>query len=84
MRSWSGWRNWRGCVAGILVVWCVQCELSAQIGIRWGHFYAYSLVAALPTERDADDGVVRISLVHYNTVAEVARIVAVLAEVLEL
>ena len=31
---------------------------------------------------DIDDGVVRISLVHYNTVAEVQRIIAILEEVL--
>ena len=40
-----------------------------RIGIRWGHFYAPRLVERLGlTERD---GVVRVSLVHYNTVEEV-------------
>jgi len=44
----------------------------AGIGIRWGHFYAPRLVDALGlTDRD---GVVRVSLVHYNTEAEVRRL----------
>jgi len=45
----------------------------AGIGIRHGHFYAPRLVEALGLERAA--GVVRISLAHYNTPAEVARLV---------
>lgn len=53
------------------------------MGIRWGHFYAYSLVANLqPKLGDVEDGVVRISLVHYHTVAEVNTLVAVLKEAL--
>lgn len=49
---------------------------AAGIGFRWGHFYAPRLVEALGlTERD---GVVRVSLVHYNTEAEVRRLLAVL------
>jgi selenocysteine lyase/cysteine desulfurase len=55
---------------------------AAQIGIRYGHFYAYSLVDNLRPKLDVDDGVVRISLVHYNTVEEVEKIVDVLKEVL--
>jgi len=51
-----------------------------QIGIRWGHFYAYTLVDEL--KLDVDDGVVRISLVHYNTVQEVKRIIQTLRQVL--
>ncbi|KAG1725875.1 pyridoxal phosphate-dependent transferase [Suillus paluster] len=52
------------------------------IGIRYGHFYAYSLINDLRPELDVNDGVVRISLVHYNTVEEVEKIVDVLREVL--
>lgn len=49
---------------------------AAGIGIRWGHFYAPRLVEALGlTERD---GVVRVSLVHYNTEDEVRRLTEVL------
>jgi len=53
-----------------------------QIGIRYGNFYAYSLIDNLRPKLDVDDGVVRISFVHYNTVAEVEKIVEVLREVL--
>ncbi|KAG2143141.1 pyridoxal phosphate-dependent transferase [Suillus cothurnatus] len=52
------------------------------IGIRYGHFYAYSLIDNLRPKLDVNDGVVRISLVHYNTVDEVRKIVDVLGEVL--
>ena len=46
------------------------------VGIRWGHFYAPRLVEALGlTERD---GVVRVSMVHYNTEDEVRRLTDVL------
>jgi len=54
-----------------------------QVGIRYGHFYAYTLVDELVPKLDIDDGVVRISLVHYNTVQEVNRIIEILKEILE-
>ncbi len=51
-----------------------------QIAVRFGHFYAYRLIRDLGLlERD---GVVRISLVHYNTRGEVARLVDALTEAL--
>ncbi len=56
--------------------------VGVQVGIRYGHFYAYTLVDGLQPKLDVDDGIVRISLVHYNTVEEVKRIVGVLDEVL--
>ncbi|KAF8997914.1 pyridoxal phosphate-dependent transferase [Cyathus striatus] len=52
------------------------------IGIRYGHFYAYTLVDELALKIDPDDGVVRISLVHYNTVEEVEKIIEILKEAL--
>ncbi|KAA1476925.1 PLP-dependent transferase [Dentipellis sp. KUC8613] len=52
------------------------------IGIRFGHFYAYTLVDNLSPKVDVNDGVVRISFVHYNTVEEVERIIEILKEVL--
>lgn len=52
------------------------------MGIRWGHFYAYTLVEQLEPKLDIDDGVVRISLVHYNTVEEVNTLIEVLKEAL--
>lgn len=50
------------------------------IGIRYGDFHARRLIAALGlTERQ---GVVRISMAHYNTVDEMARLLACLDRVL--
>jgi cysteine desulfurase family protein (TIGR01976 family) len=46
------------------------------IAIRHGHMYAYHLCEALG--RDPDDGVVRVSLVHYNTPEEIERLIEVL------
>jgi cysteine desulfurase family protein (TIGR01976 family) len=46
------------------------------IGIRHGHMYAYHLCEALGL--DPEDGVVRVSPVHYNTVDEVEKLIEVL------
>ncbi len=43
------------------------------IGIRYGHFYAHRLASAVGI--DPDDGVVRTSLVHYNTQEEIERLI---------
>jgi len=51
-----------------------------QIGIRFGDFYAVELIDKLGLR--AQHGVVRISLAHYNTVAEVKRLVEVLQSVI--
>ena len=48
----------------------------AQVGIRHGHFYAPRLVEALGLARD--EGVVRISLAHYNTRQEIERLLEAL------
>ena len=51
-----------------------------QLAVRFGHFYAYRLVRDLGLmERD---GVVRVSLAHYNSPDEVGRLVAALEELL--
>ena len=50
------------------------------IAIRHGHMYAYRLCERLGL--DPDDGVVRISLVHYNTPEEIDRLIEVLQEAL--
>ena len=44
------------------------------IAVRNGHFYARRCVEALGL-KDPDEGVVRVSLVHYNTAEEVDRLV---------
>ncbi len=45
------------------------------LAMRFGHFYSLRLVKTVLPERDPEDGVIRISLVHYNTVEEVERAV---------
>jgi cysteine desulfurase family protein (TIGR01976 family) len=45
------------------------------IGIRHGHMYAYHLCEAAGLE--PEDGVVRTSLVHYNTLEEIERLIEV-------
>jgi cysteine desulfurase family protein (TIGR01976 family) len=52
-----------------------------NIGIRWGDFYAKKLIETLKLE--AQDGVVRISMVHYNTLDEVDRLIEVLEPILK-
>ncbi|MBD3415119.1 MAG: cysteine desulfurase-like protein [Candidatus Aminicenantes bacterium] len=47
-----------------------------KIGIRYGHFYAKRLIDAL--DLDKKNGVVRVSMVHYNTLEEVDRLIQVL------
>jgi cysteine desulfurase family protein (TIGR01976 family) len=51
-----------------------------HIGIRWGDFYARRLIDELGLR--AQGGVVRVSMVHYNTLAEVDRLVDALGKVL--
>ncbi len=49
-----------------------------QIGIRFGDFYAKKLIHDLGL--DAHNGVVRVSLVHYNTLEEVDRLIQAFEE----
>ncbi|KAG5660848.1 hypothetical protein KAF25_002491 [Fusarium avenaceum] len=55
-------------------------EAVSNVGIRWGHFFSKRL--AEKTLGLSDDGVIRVSLVHYNTVEEVHEIIAALEKVL--
>lgn len=50
-----------------------------NIGIRFGDFYAKRLIEYLGLAKQA--GVVRVSMVHYNTMAEVDRLIQVLESV---
>ena len=54
--------------------------IAAGVSCGHGHFYAHRLVTALGL--DPDDGVVRLSMVHYNTADEVARALTVIDDVL--
>ena len=51
-----------------------------DVAIRYGHMYAWHLCAALGL--DLEDGVVRVSLVHYNTKAEIEHLLEVLDRIL--
>ena len=53
-----------------------------SLAARFGHFYAYRLIRGLDLlERD---GVVRVSLVHYNSPQEIARLIEALDDLLAL
>ena len=51
-----------------------------NIAIRWGHFYAHRFCTRFGLH--ANDGVVRASMVHYNSPAEVTRLIEALDAVL--
>ncbi len=57
-------------------------ELKSNFGCRWGDFYSKRLVDEVLGLGDSG-GVVRVSMVHYNTEEEIRRFVKVLSEVLE-
>ena len=56
-------------------------EARSNFGCRWGHFYSKRLVDDFLGLADKD-GVIRVSMVHYNTEEEVRRFVDVLDGVL--
>jgi cysteine desulfurase family protein (TIGR01976 family) len=53
---------------------------TAEIGIRFGDFHSKGLVETLGLA--ADSGVLRVSMVHYNTIEEVDRLITRLDQVL--
>ncbi|KAF2157155.1 PLP-dependent transferase [Myriangium duriaei CBS 260.36] len=60
----------------------VQERTGGRFGFRWGAFYSNRLVEDVLGMKDVDDGVVRVSLVHYNTLEEVGEFVDALDAVL--
>ncbi|MDX2455241.1 aminotransferase class V-fold PLP-dependent enzyme [Desulfosarcina sp.] len=52
----------------------VKRLVEKHIAVRNGHFYALRCIEALGIQ-DTDEGIIRISLVHYNTEEEVSRLV---------
>jgi cysteine desulfurase family protein (TIGR01976 family) len=63
---------------GVLPQRVTEACARADIGIRDGHMYAPRLMDRLGVARDT--GVVRVSLVHYNTMAEIHRFGNALAD----
>ena len=57
-------------------------ESRSNFGCRWGHFYSKRMVDDL-FGLEGQDGVVRVSMVHYNTEEEIEKFVKVLDEVLK-
>ncbi|KAK6387117.1 uncharacterized protein PV06_07695 [Exophiala oligosperma] len=57
-------------------------EARSDFGCRNGHFYSKRLCEKVLGIPDADDGVIRCSLLHYNTAEEVKGLVKVLDEVI--
>lgn len=57
-------------------------EARSNYGCRAGHFYSKRLIQEVLEIPDPDDGVVRCSLLHYNTVEEVEGLVKVLDEII--
>ena len=56
-----------------------------NFGIRYGHFYAHRLCSRLAkhgTLHEVEDGVVRVSMLHYNTEAEIDGLIACLREII--
>ena len=56
-------------------------EARSNFGFRWGCFYSNRLVGEV-LGLDTNDGVIRVSLVHYNTEEEISEFVKVLDQVL--
>ena len=52
----------------------VKRLVEKDIAVRNGHFYALRCLEALGVQ-DTDEGIIRISLVHYNSSEEVDRLV---------
>lgn len=59
-----------------------EVEKRSKFGCRPGHFYSKRLCDEVLGLEDSEDGVVRCSLLHYNTVEEVEGLVKVLKEVI--
>ncbi len=66
--------------AGVLPEAVVRHVDAHGIGIRWGDFYAKRLIEKLQLHERG--GVVRVSIAHYNTPAEIDRLITHLDEVL--
>ncbi|PWY83539.1 PLP-dependent transferase [Aspergillus heteromorphus CBS 117.55] len=59
-----------------------EVEKRSPFGFRSGHMYSHRLLKDIIGLEDIDDGVVRISMLHYNTEEEITSLVQVLREVI--
>ncbi|KAJ9485995.1 hypothetical protein VN97_g7348 [Penicillium thymicola] len=59
-----------------------EVERRSAFGFRSGHMYSHRLLADVCGLDNVEDGVVRVSFLHYNTEAEVRGLVEVLRDVL--
>ena len=64
---------------GVACSHAVKFLVGKRIALRNGHFYALRCLDALGIE-DADEGIIRISMVHYNSEEDVSRLVDGLCE----
>ncbi|KAF9886267.1 hypothetical protein FE257_011880 [Aspergillus nanangensis] len=60
-----------------------EVEKRSSFGFRNGHMYSLRLAQDIMGLEDPDDGVVRISMLHYNTEEEITGLVVVLREILD-
>jgi selenocysteine lyase/cysteine desulfurase len=68
-------------VEGLSSVEVAQALARLDIGVGHGNFYAYRLMQALGI--DPAEGVVRASFVHYTSWADVDRLIAGLASIVD-
>ncbi|KAB8227857.1 putative aminotransferase [Aspergillus alliaceus] len=59
-----------------------EVEKQSAYGFRSGHMYSHRLINEVIGLEDVEDGVVRISLLHYNTEEEMTGLVKLLGEVI--
>ncbi|PYI02979.1 PLP-dependent transferase [Aspergillus sclerotiicarbonarius CBS 121057] len=59
-----------------------EVEKRSPFGFRSGHMYSHRLLKDIISLDDVEDGVVRISMLHYNTEDEITSLVELLREVI--
>ena len=57
-----------------------QLVQGEKVGAQQGHMYAYALMVAVSPPLQVEDGVVRVSFVHYNTLEEVNKVCDMIAQ----
>ncbi|OHF01078.1 aminotransferase class-V [Colletotrichum orchidophilum] len=57
-------------------------ENESDFAFRWGHFYSYRLIEDI-LQLDPTDGIIRVSMVHYNSLDEISGFIAALDKALQ-